>query len=145
MEAVRAHPRLRLLADLSHYSVVCEAPCGDALLEAAIAELLPRVGHVHARVGHTQGPQVTHPRLAPEQAAGHAAWWRGAWAAARARGDAEVTVSPEFLPAPYCPVDAAGQPVVDVGDVNAWVVAWVRREWAALEGGAKVESAGGGP
>jgi hypothetical protein len=43
VDAVRRHPRLHLLGDLSHYCVVCEAPCGDAELEGAIAELVPHV------------------------------------------------------------------------------------------------------
>ena len=37
-------------------------------LDRAVAEITPRVRHIHGRVGHTQGPQVADPR-APEAAA----------------------------------------------------------------------------
>ena len=57
-DAVARHPRLRLLGDLSHYCAVCEAACGDAALEAAVARILPHVRHVHLRVGFAEGPQV---------------------------------------------------------------------------------------
>jgi len=60
-DAVARRPALRLIADLSHYVCVCEAPPGDADLEEAVAELVPRVTHTHARVGHEEGPQVPDP------------------------------------------------------------------------------------
>jgi len=142
VEAVRRFPALTLLADLSHYAVVCEAACGDAELEAAVAELVPHVRHIHARVGHEQAPQVADPRL-PQWAAqleGHARWWAAAFRAARARGDAAVTITPEFLPPPYCALGADGRPCADVDDVNAFMAGYVRelfaRTMAEAEGGA---------
>lgn len=121
-DAVARHPRLRLLGDLSHYCAVCEAACGDAALEAAVARILPHVRHVHLRVGFAEGPQVRRqararpvpldhsatllPSQVPDprmpafaaQLTGHAAWWAAVFDAAAARGDAEVTATPEFLP-----------------------------------------------
>lgn len=132
VDAVAAHPRLRLLADLSHFSVVCEVPCGEPALEAAVAALLPRVGHVHARVGFEQGPQVADPRApgAAAQLAGFTAWWVTAWRHAVAAGADEVTATPEFLPAPYCPARPDGTPVADVEEINVWMAGHLRRAFA---------------
>ena len=97
--AVARRPALRLIADLSHYVNVCEAPPGDADLEEAVAELVPRVTHTHARVGHEEGPQV--PDVADPR-----------WAAC-ARNDADrvkasLPVVPP-LPPPATPLDGAPQ------------------------------------
>lgn len=131
VDACRRHPRLRLLADLSHYCVVCEAPCDEPELDAAVRELLPRARHVHARVGFEEGPQVLDPRLpaAAAQLAGHARWWRAVFLSARARRDAAVTVTPEALPPPYAWTGADGCALVDAGEVNGWMAAYVRRLW----------------
>ena len=128
VDALRRWPALHLLADLSHYAVVCEAPCGEEELEAAVAELMPAVRHVHARVGHEEAPQVLDPRM-PGYAAqlqGHAAWWRAAFLAARARGAASISVTPEALPPPYCAVGLDGAPLVDFREINAFMAGFVR-------------------
>jgi hypothetical protein len=58
-------PELELTADLSHWCCVCETLLEDQPenLEATF----PHVRHIHARVGHAQGPQVSDFR-APEWA-----------------------------------------------------------------------------
>jgi sugar phosphate isomerase/epimerase len=101
--AVERFPEIRLLGDLSHYAVVCEANCGDAELEAAVEGIVESVRHVHLRVGYAEGPQVRDPRApdAAGQLAGHARWWAKVWARAHRRGDAVVTATPEFLLPPY--------------------------------------------
>ena len=128
VDLVRRHPTLKILADLSHYNVVCEAPCGDSELEDAIAELIPLAYHIHARVGFEEGPQVLDARM-PRFAAqleGHASWWRQIFLAAKARGASFITVTPEFLPPPYCWVDTKEAPLVDFNDVNAFMAQYVR-------------------
>lgn len=143
VEAVRALPGLHLLADLSHYCVVTEAPCGEVELEEAVAELLPRVGHIHARVGFEEGPQVPDPRMprfAP-QLEGHARWWAAAFLHTRDRGAPLITVTPEWLPAPYCWTTTGREgggsgssadplPVADVYEINVWIAAYVRALFA---------------
>ena len=103
---VERHPTLNLLADLSHYCVVCETPCEDADLQEAVATLIPRVTHTHARVGYEEGPQVPDPALPAfaQHVAGHVAWWKAIFRAHISRGKAVCTVTPEFLPFPYGPV-----------------------------------------
>jgi sugar phosphate isomerase/epimerase len=131
---VRRHPELRLLGDLSHYCVVCEAAPDDADLNGAIVELIPRIGHVHARVGFEEGPQILDPREPrwAKHVEGHMAWWRDVFRAAKARGDAHVTVTPEFLPPPYAwsvhgSEGYPGTAVVDVHEVNHHMGAIVRK------------------
>jgi hypothetical protein len=137
-EAVAAFgPRLKLLGDLSHFCAVCEASCGEPELEDAVASIVPSIRHLHARVGFAEGPQVPDPRM-PEHAgqlSGHARWWSAVFDAAAARGDAEITVTPEFLPPPYCWTTApsAGEPAVPVADVkavNAFMAEYVRGVFA---------------
>lgn len=56
-------PELKLNLDISHWMVVHES-----LLEnngEDLKEVISRSGHLHARVGHAEGPQVNDPR-APE-------------------------------------------------------------------------------
>ncbi|WBS01967.1 sugar phosphate isomerase/epimerase [Pseudoduganella sp. SL102] len=94
-------PHLRLTADLSHWCAACESLLEDQ--PATLEAVLPRVRHIHARVGHAQGPQVPDFR-APEYAvelAAHLAWWDRIVALRRADGDAVLTITPEFGPAPY--------------------------------------------
>lgn len=53
------HPGIRLVADLSHYTCVAEANTHDPELDRVVREVIvPRVRHVHARVGFEEGPQV---------------------------------------------------------------------------------------
>ncbi|RHY14633.1 hypothetical protein DYB25_005943 [Aphanomyces astaci] len=90
-------PDLELNADLSHWCVACESLLDDQseLLQNVI---FPRVRHIHARVGHAEGPQVTDFR-APEHAdayAAHLSWWD---TIVKARNT--TTITPEFGPAPY--------------------------------------------
>lgn len=129
--AVARRPTLRLIADLSHYVVVCEASCDDPDLNEAIAELVPRVTHVHARVGHEEAPQISDPRD-PRWAAhvaGHVRWWKAIFRAHIARGEPLVTVTPEFLLFPYGPV---GFGRAETAAANAAIAEVVRGAWAEV-------------
>jgi sugar phosphate isomerase/epimerase len=94
-------PALELTADLSHWCCACESLLQDQphTLEAA----LPRARHIHARVGHAQGPQVSDFR-APEwsaELAAHLAWWDRIVDLRHGAGATRMTITPEFGPAPY--------------------------------------------
>lgn len=117
-----ALPDLRITADFSHYTVVHESNLSDQL--ESLRFLMARVGHVHARVGHGEGPQVPDPR-APEwreQTLLFLGWWREIVALAEARGDDELTITPEFGPATYMPTQPfTNAPVADAWEVNVWM------------------------
>ena len=101
MPYLRELPGLELTADLSHWCCGCESLLEDQQHNLAVT--LPRVRHIHARVGHAQGPQVSDFR-APEwsmELARHLEWWDHIVALRRADGAVSMTLTPEFGPAPY--------------------------------------------
>ncbi len=125
------YPGLRLTADISHWCVASERLMTPEL--APIQAMADRVDHLHARVGHAQGPQVSHP-FAPEHAgalAAHRACWRLFAERARQRGRPRLTLTPEFGPDGYMPtLPFTDQPVADLLAINSAMAAWLRRELA---------------
>ena len=129
-----AFPELRLNADFSHWCCVSESYLQAPALADCVRRALGRADHLHARVGHPQGPQVSDPR-APEWAEAlqiHLAWWDELVARHRARGTACFTVTPEFGPAPYLPtLPYTRQPVADQWELNAWMLALLKSRYTA--------------
>lgn len=127
-----ARPETRLVLDFSHWCNVCESLCEDQ--EETIAALVPAVDHVHARVGHAQGPQVSDPR-APEwrpAVEAHLRWWRRIAEAKRAAGAEALTITPEFGPPPYLPVLPWTQmPVASQWDINVHMMHLLRERLGA--------------
>ncbi|SFU37097.1 sugar phosphate isomerase/epimerase family protein [Pseudoduganella namucuonensis] len=123
-------PDLALTADLSHWCCACESLLEDQ--PETLAATLPRVRHLHARVGHAQGPQVADFR-APEAAgalAAHLAWWDRVVELRRAAGAATLTMTPEFGPAPYTQtLPYTGQPVTDAWEQNVAMAALLRERY----------------
>jgi len=99
--------------------------------EASIEALLPAIGHVHARVGHAEGPQVPHP-AAPEWAEWtqrFTGWWKRMAQTARQRGDASFTITPEFGPVAYMPtIPFENRPVADAWEINVWMLEKLKQE-----------------
>lgn len=120
-EILRELPDLRIVADFSHWVVVAERLLEDRADDMAIA--CRATGHIHARVGHPEGPQVNDPR-APENAAfvtAHETWWRSVLEYRLADGTAVMTATPEYGPAPYLPsLPFTGQPVTDLWTICLW-------------------------
>jgi len=114
-------PALSLTLDLSHWCVVCERPV--AADTALIDRLRGRVGHLHARVGYDQGPQVPDPRLRWHRAdadSHRAAWMR------IATGSDRFTITPEFGPDGYLQRDpSTGRGVADLREINRWMGDWI--------------------
>lgn len=129
-------PGLKLTCDFSHWVCVAErllGDCGDIIALAA-----RHCHHLHARVGHEEGPQVSDPR-APEwgrHVAAHEAWWDQIWAVQQAAGAATSTLTPEFGPAPYMPLLPHTQaPVADLADICDWMARRQAARFAARHGG----------
>lgn len=108
-------PELSLTLDVSHWCVVCERAV------AAIPEWMDpierRVGHVHARVGYDQGPQVSDPQSPwhDNDLASHLACWKRI----TALHDGIFTITPEFGPDGYLHVDPhSGLPLGDLRALN---------------------------
>eukprot|EP00744_Colponema_vietnamica_P015100 GILI01021149.1.p1 GENE.GILI01021149.1~~GILI01021149.1.p1 ORF type:complete len:223 (-),score=42.62 GILI01021149.1:35-682(-) len=100
-DLLKTFPSLKLNCDYSHWVTVCERLIDT---EKDILELCAeRALHIHARVGHDQGPQVSDPR-APEFQANneaHERWWKMIWRSQERRGLPFATCTPEYGPAPY--------------------------------------------
>ncbi|WP_422083552.1 sugar phosphate isomerase/epimerase family protein [Ulvibacterium sp.] len=119
---LKAIPDLKLTLDISHWMVVHES-----LLEnqgEELKEVLNRSYHIHARVGHTEGPQVNDPK-APE--------WKKAlnrhldiWEKViRKKWETEdmFTITTEFGPADYMPtLPYTRVPVADQWNANTYMM-----------------------
>jgi len=123
-------PELRICADFSHWTCVCESMLGDQ--EEALGVAIQRTGHLHARIGHEEGPQVPDPR-SPR--------WKGqvdrffaifdrVKGAHQARGAEVMRVDPEFGPPNYMWTEPAeGKPMADLLDVCNWTRDRLRDRW----------------
>ena len=96
------NPKMRLTADFSHWCTVAESLLEDQ--PEAVALAIERSDHIHARVGHIEGPQVNDP-FAPEwkdSLDAHLGWWDAMVSNHRKNGT-QLTITPEFGPFPYLP------------------------------------------
>ena len=89
-----------------------------------VALALSRTDHIHARVGHAEGPQVNDPR-APEwdsAVKAHFAWWDKVVEQKRRDGQ-RLTILTEFGPVDYMPaLPYTRQPVADQWEINAYMM-----------------------
>ena len=125
---LEALPALRLTADISHWMCVHESDLSDQ--GEALDAVVPRVDHIHARVGYAEGPQVPHP-LAPEYEGvldAHMSFWQTVLDARRAEGREWFTLTPEFGPPDYMPcLPFTRQPVADAWSVNLDFLEYLRQ------------------
>ena len=129
-ELLAEFPELRLTLDISHWCTVCErlVPADPSLLES----IVPRVRHVHARVGYDQGPQVPDPRVSryARELEAHRNCWETVAQSRRSRRKEFFTVTPEFGPDGYLqshPV--TGEPAAELRDINRWMGDEIARRW----------------
>ena len=120
------HPRLRLTADLSHWCAVSERLMTPDL--PPIQAMAGRVDHIHARIGHAQGPSVSHP-FAPEWSQAlesHHRCWQ-LFLDRRAVPECPITMTPEFGLDGYMPLRPfTAEPLADVQLLNAEMASWLR-------------------
>jgi len=123
---IQSIPDLKLTLDISHWMVVHES-----LLEnqnAELEEVLQRTYHIHARVGHAEGPQVNDPE-APEWKKAldrHLDIWgkviRQKW-----QTQDVFTITTEFGPADYMPtLPYTRVPVADQWKANVYMMTKLR-------------------
>ena len=126
------HPELKLTLDISHWCNVHESLLQDQTETIQLA--LNRTGHIHARIGHAEGPQVNDPR-APEwkQAVDqHLQWWDTVVQNAITRGASQLTFLTEFGPADYLPtLPYSRQPVANQWDINVYMLQLIRNRYSA--------------
>ena len=118
-EYFRRNTNLKITADLSHW--VCAAESLLVGQEAALEEAIRRAGHIHARVGFAQGPQVPDPFSLhwKEELKAFSSWWLRIAERFRREGRRYLTITPEWGPPPYCWISPeTGVPLSDFFDMN---------------------------
>ncbi len=124
-------PNLRVTFDVSHWCNVHESFLADQVETVEVT--LPRVDHVHARIGHPEGPQVNDPRAPEWEAAvkAHFAWWDKIIELKKMKGDT-LTVLTEFGPPDYMPtLPYTRQPLADQWAVNVYMMHLLRNRYPA--------------
>jgi sugar phosphate isomerase/epimerase len=121
---LRELPALQLTLDVSHWITVAESLLFLEEQRSAVSLAIARTRHIHARVGHTQGPQVSDPRVPEWQDAlhQHLACWDEVYRLNKQAGVQQLTVTPEFGPPPYMPLlPDTLQPVADQWEINCYM------------------------
>ena len=122
-------PNLRLTLDVSHWCNVHESLLSDQQETMNLA--LQRVDHIHARIGHAEGPQVNDPR-APEweQAVkAHFAWWDAIVKMKKEKGET-ITFLTEFGPPDYMPTEPyTRKPLADQWAINVHMMQLLRKRY----------------
>lgn len=123
-------PDLRITFDVSHWCNVSESLLQDQA--ATVAMAIERTDHIHARIGHQEGPQVNDPR-APEwkeAVDAHFAWWDKIVESKRQKGEV-LTVLTEFGPPTYLPtVPYTMQPLADQWAINVFMMQTFRKRYS---------------
>src|SRR5215207_2013363 len=119
---LEAIPELRLTADFSHWMVVHESDLGDQRTNVELA--ISRADYIHARVGYSEGPQISDPR-APEwghAVATHLQLWQEIIDQHKGKNKESLYITPEFGPPAYMhTVPFTNQPVGDVWEQNVYM------------------------
>jgi sugar phosphate isomerase/epimerase len=123
-------PSLRLTLDISHWCNVHESYLADQ--EETVSMALSRTDHIHARIGHPEGPQVNDPR-APEWSEAvktHFNWWDNVVATKKKEGK-RMTFLTEFGPADYMPtLPYTRQAVANQWEINVHMMEVLRKRYA---------------
>jgi sugar phosphate isomerase/epimerase len=122
-------PELKLTFDVSHWCNVHESLLQDQ--KETVDMALARVEHIHARIGHPEGPQVNDPR-APEWEAAvkqHFDWWDKVIERKKKNGE-RMTILTEFGPPDYMPtLPYTRQPLADQWAINVHMMHLLRKRY----------------
>lgn len=124
------YPDLRLTLDISHWCNVHESLLHDQ--EETVHLALSRTDHVHARIGHPEGPQVNDPR-APEwegTVKRHLEWWDTVVQTKIKQGVQQLTILTEFGPPDYMPtLPYTRQALSDQWAINEYMMQLLRKRY----------------
>jgi sugar phosphate isomerase/epimerase len=123
-------PDLKITFDVSHWCNVHESLLEDQAETLALT--LERVEHIHARIGHPEGPQVNDPR-APEwkdAVTAHFNWWDKVVERKKREGKL-MTFLTEFGPVDYMPaLPYTRQPLANQWEINKHMMDTIRARYA---------------
>jgi sugar phosphate isomerase/epimerase len=121
---------MRITFDVSHWCNVSESLLNNQPDTMRMA--IERADHIHARIGHPEGPQVNDPR-APEWKEAldaHIAWWDKIVERKRAAKET-LTFLTEFGPADYMPTEPySRKPLANQWEINVWVKDLLRNRYS---------------
>lgn len=127
---IESFPELRLTLDISHWCNVHESLLADQ--KETVEMALSRTDHIHARIGHPEGPQVNDPR-APEWepvVRQHFEWWDKIVERKKKSGEV-VTILTEFGPPDYMPtLPYTKQPLGDQWAINVHMMHLLRKRYS---------------
>jgi sugar phosphate isomerase/epimerase len=127
---IESFPELRLTLDISHWCNVHESLLADQ--QETVEMALSRTDHIHARIGHPEGPQVNDPR-APEWepvVKQHFEWWDKIVERKKKNGEL-VTILTEFGPPDYMPtLPYTKQPLGDQWAINVHMMQVLRKRYS---------------
>lgn len=129
-EQMDKNPSLRITLDASHWCVVHESLLHDQ--DEVMALALSRTDHIHARIGHAEGPQVNDPRAPEWQEAvkTHFGWWDKVVETKKKEGK-PITFLTEFGPPDYLPtLPYTRQPLANQWDINVHMLQTLRKRYS---------------
>lgn len=119
LKYIDIYPKLKLIADFSHFCVVSESNLDDQ--KDLLSKIYPNIKHIHARVGFEQSPQVNNP-FAPEwntHLERYLSWWNEIIEIHKKSNGSQITITPEFGPFPYMPQEPFTQkPLSNQWEIN---------------------------
>jgi sugar phosphate isomerase/epimerase len=127
-----SNPDLKITLDVSHWCNVSESLLEDQQDTMKLA--IERTGHIHARIGHAEGPQVNDPRAPEWEAAvkAHLSWWDAIIERKRNAGES-ITILTEFGPPDYMPVTPyTRQPLADQWAINVHMMELLRKRYLSI-------------
>ncbi len=128
---IQQHPALRITLDISHWCNVHESMLQDQAETVNLA--LQRTDHIHARIGHPEGPQVSDPR-APEWndiVKTHLTWWDKV-VELKSAANQPLTFLTEFGPPDYMPtLPYTRQPLADLWSINVHMMHLLRKRYSS--------------
>ena len=122
-------PGTRITFDVSHWCNVSESLLQDQGETMSLA--IARADHIHARIGHPEGPQVNDPRAPEWQTAvdAHFGWWDRIVELKKQKGEV-LTILTEFGPADYMPtLPYTKQPLADQWAINVYMMHLLRKRY----------------
>lgn len=126
---MQLNPSLKITFDLSHWCNVSESFLEDQ--QEAVNLAIERAGHIHARIGHPEGPQVSDPR-APEWESAvttHFGWWDKIVEQKKKEGS-RITFLTEFGPPDYMPTSPyTRSPLADQWAINVHMMHLIKQRY----------------
>lgn len=128
---LQRHTDIILTLDVSHWFCVSESYLHDQ--QAAVELAIKHAKHIHARIGHTEGPQVWAPDSEEyaEALNEHLLIWDKWVQKMKDSGAPYCTITPEFGPPPYMVfANRQGAPFDEQWRVNLWMKNLLEKRYA---------------